>query len=968
MTSRKQPTRKGFITRWAVIIGLIAALVISLNAVIFTQFRTVFNNFFQPSLQRSEALTNATGEITERIEAEGIVLLRNEDQALPLAESERKVNVFGWSSTMPVYGGTGSGAVDASSAVTFLNGLENAGIEYNTEITDFYTDFRTNRPVIAIRAQDWTVPEPTIEEYDAAGIFESAKNFSDVAVVMVSRSGGEGADLARSLEGMPGDIKKVELPDGRTVDYGVAGSEYPDDVDAGKHYLELSNREQAMMQRVTAEFDKVVVLINTGNVFELGWLEDMDVDAAAWIGGPGESGFNAVARMLTGEVNPSGRTVDTWATDLLAGPTSGNFGRYSYPGSDTVDTGDIPIEFSGDPATAPGFQFVDYAEGIYLGYRYYETYFADDEAAYDAAVQYPFGYGLSYTSFDQTLDSLTVTADTVTAEVTVTNEGDVAGKDVVQLYMTAPYTNGGIEKPHVQLIGFDKTDELAPGASESVTIEIPVEELASYDYQDAQAWVVEEGDYEFKLMSNAHEVIDSESHTIAETITYDDANKRESDMVAATNQFDWAKGELDVLSRADDFANHDEALAPASDREMTAAEQASVKVTLPTDDAAVMPTTGASNGLTLADLKAADYDDPRWEQLLDQLTLDEMKSLIAMGGYQTESVDSVDKARTVDIDGPQGLSSFMGASVRAGAYPTDMVLASTWNVDLAEERGTLVGLEALELGVNGWYAPGMNLHRSPFGGRNFEYQSEDGLLAGKIVAAQVAGAQGQGLYTYVKHFVLNEQETFRNSRLLTWADEQTMRELYFKPFELSVKDGGTTAVMSSFNYIGGVWAGGSSELLNTVLRDEWGFKGMVITDYFGDYGYLSADQAIANGNDLMLSTLGRFGAMPERDDAIAVQHMRQASKNILYTVAHSNSLYTDAERNEKLAEIGGEYSGFSGFQKFALDRDLHPWEVVAWIINGAIALLLIGLAIAKVRKYRRLFPNEEQAPAARAEG
>ncbi len=303
MNSRKPLSRKGFITRWAVITGLIAALVISLNAVIFTQFRTVFNNFFQPSLQRSEALTTATGEITERIEAEGIVLLRNQGHALPLAQDERKVNVFGWSSTMPVYGGTGSGAVDASSAVTFLNGLENAGIEYNTEITDFYSAFRTNRPVIAIRAQDWTVPEPTMEEYDAAGIFDSAKNFSDVAVVMVSRSGGEGADLARSLEGMPGDIKKVDLPDGRTVDYGVAGSEYADDVDAGKHYLELSNRERAMMERVTAEFDKVIVLINTGNVLELGWLEDMDVDAAAWIGGPGESGFNSVARMLTGEVN-----------------------------------------------------------------------------------------------------------------------------------------------------------------------------------------------------------------------------------------------------------------------------------------------------------------------------------------------------------------------------------------------------------------------------------------------------------------------------------------------------------------------------------------------------------------------------------------------------------------------------------------------------------------------------------------
>ncbi len=285
-----------------------------------------------------------------------------------------------------------------------------------------------------------------------------------------------------------------------------------------------------------------------------------------------------------------------------------------------------------------------------------------------------------------------MSGDTVTAEVTVTNDGDVAGKDVVQLYMTAPYTNGGIEKPHVQLIGFDKTDELAPGASETVTLEVPVEELASYDYQDAKAWVVEEGDYEFKLMANSHDVIDSEEHSFTETITYDDANKRDTDMIAATNQFDWAKGELEVLSRADDFANHDEALTPASDRELTPAEQDAVRVTLPTEAAATMPTTGANNGLSLADLKAADYDDPRWDQLLDQMTIDEMKNLIAMGGYQTEPVESIVKARTVDIDGPQGLSSFMGASAGPAPTPPTWCWRPPRIVELAQERGQLVGL------------------------------------------------------------------------------------------------------------------------------------------------------------------------------------------------------------------------------------------------------------------------------------
>lgn len=305
MNQRRPPSKRRFIIGWTSVITLVAALVISLNAVIFTQFRTVFNNFFQPSLQRSQALTEATADITERIEAEGIVLLRNDDAALPLGASERRVNVFGWSSTMPVYGGTGSGAVDASSAVTFLDGLTNAGIEYNTEITDFYTEFRQDRPTIAIRAQDWTVPEPSMDEYNAARIFESAESYSDTAVVMLSRSGGEGADIARSLDGLAGDIQEQELPDGRVVSVGVAGSEYPDDVDAAKHYLELSNRERAMLERVTGTFDKVIVIVNTGNTFELGWTTEMDVDAVAWIGGPGESGFNSVARMLTGEVNPS---------------------------------------------------------------------------------------------------------------------------------------------------------------------------------------------------------------------------------------------------------------------------------------------------------------------------------------------------------------------------------------------------------------------------------------------------------------------------------------------------------------------------------------------------------------------------------------------------------------------------------------------------------------------------------------
>ncbi|WP_454050115.1 glycoside hydrolase family 3 protein [Cellulomonas sp. Marseille-Q8402] len=969
MGERKHVTKRRFVVRWSIVVALVVVLTVGVNIAAFGQFRTVLDNYFRPAVQRSEAVTRASSDLTERIQAEGGVLLKNDDAVLPLTGEARRVNVFGWSSTSPVYGGTGSGAVDPEVAVDLLTGLEDAGIEYNADLAEFYRAYRTTRPTIAIRAQDWTVPEPTLDEYDDAGIFEDAQAFSDTAVVMISRSGGEGADLARSLAGGSDAIESRELPDGRVQEVGVSGSEYADDVDADKHYLELSNRERAMLERVTDEFADVVVLLNTGNTFELGWVDELAVDSVAWIGGPGESGFRAVGEMLTGAVNPSGRTVDTWTRDLSEHPSAANFGAHSYLRSEDVDSGDVPTSYSGDPATAPGYQFLDYAEGIYVGYRFYETSFLGDEGGYQRAVQYPFGYGLSYTTFDQQLGDLTVTDGQGQVDVIVTNTGGVPGKDVVQLYAGPPYTEGGIEKSHVQLTAFGKTGLLEPGASQTLTLTFALEDLASFDQDGAGAYVLEQGAYELRLMADAHRVLATARYTVEETVTYGEANPRSTDQVAATTRFADARGELEVLSRAGGFANRESALEPAVDREMTGAERAAVVVELPSDPDAVMPATGADNGVELADLTGVAYGDPAWDALLDQLTVPEMTNLITFGGYQTEPVESVGKARTNDIDGPQGLSSFMGASVRAGAYPTAMVIASTWNAELAQERGRTVGYEALELGVNGWYAPGMNLHRSPFAGRNFEYYSEDPVLSGVMAAAEVSGAEENGLYAYVKHFVLNDQETYRNSRLMTWADEQTLREIYLKPFEDAVKDGGATAVMSAYNYIGGQWAGGSPELLDTVLREEWGFDGMVITDYFGDYGYMDADQAVANGNDLMLSTLGMFGAAPTRtEEASDVVHLRAAVKNILYTVANSNAMFTDAERTQRLAPVGGEISELSGFHRLAFDLGLQSWALAAYLVDVVIGLLLLTLVVVKLRKYRRLFrrttsDDEELVPA-----
>lgn len=931
--------------------ALVALVVV--NVLAFGQFSTVLENFFRPTVERSAAVTEMSADLTEEIEGEGIVLLRNEEGALPLTEDDRRVNVFGWSSTSPVFGGTGSGAVDTESAVSFLQGLENAGIEYNSDITDFYSEFRTDRPLVEIRAQDWTVPEPSMAEYDEARIFESAEEYSDTAIVMVARSGGEGADLGMSLGGTAGEIEEQELPDGRTVNVGSVGSDYEDDIDPDKHYLELSNREQAMLERVRAEHETVIVLLNTGNVVESGFLEDMDIDAAAWIGGPGETGFDAVGRVLTGEVNPSGRAVDTWARDLMDVPSVKNFGRFTYTGSEDVDTGDVDISWSGDPSTAPGFQFLRYSEGIYVGYRFYETYYLDDEEGYARAVQYPFGYGLSYTTFDQELGELERADGTVSVDVTVTNTGDRAGKEVVQLYATPPYTEGGIEKSAKELVAFDKTDVLDPGASQTMTLSLEEQDLASFDSEGTGGYVLEAGEYQLHLSSSAHEEIASEAFTVEETVTYDEDSPRDGDRVAAASRFEGSEGDTTVLSRADDFANFDQAVVQAEDQPMSPQEEAQMRVTIDVDDSAQMPTTEADGDLELADLRGADYDDDRWEQLLDQMSVEEMRELVTMGGHRTAAVPSIDKDVTNDIDGPQGLSSFMGSSVRAGAFPTAMVIASTWNTELAQRRGDMVGIEALELGVSGWYAPGMNLHRSPFGGRNFEYYSEDPHLTGQIASHEVRGAQERGLYTYIKHFVANEQETYRNSRLVTWVDEQTLREIYLPAFEDSVKEGGATAVMSAYNYLGGTWAGADPRLLQGVLREEWGFQGMVITDYFGDYGYLSADWAIANGGDMMLSTLGQFGAEPTGDDAQSVQWMRQASHNILYTVANSNAMYSVDERNEILAEVGGEVSGLSPLDRFSAELGLPTWQLVAIAADIVLGIVLVVLTWRTIRTYRR---------------
>ncbi|HEM3019356.1 TPA: glycoside hydrolase family 3 C-terminal domain-containing protein [Streptococcus suis] len=844
------------------LLALLSIIIVGANYAV-NMFVNVIDTYFAPSYADAAKIADAeevSKSLVTTIQEEGTVLLENKNKTLPLEKSS-KVNVFGISSVAITYGGSGSGAADESKNINLQQGLENAGFEVNSELTDFYTENLPEKEgtnIFSLNGGDYNIYEPTQDKYSEE-LLTNAKNFSDTALVVISRNGGEGADLPQNM------------------------AEYQQD-DKDKHYLELQEVEKAMLKTVTENFDKVVVLVNSSNAMELGFLEDAGVDAALWIGGPGSTGLTGVANILAGEVNPSGRLVDTYAYDLESNPTYWNTGDFSY----TNITYEKTPWGAKEPQTF-NYKFVNYQEGIYLGYRYYETRFVDnatgqvDEAAYDKVVQYPFGYGLSYTNFDQEITSMKENGDKIEVNVKVTNTGDVAGKEVAQVYYTAPYTEGGVEKSHVVLAGFDKTEVLEPGKSEELTISFDRDDMASYDEKTEKAYVLDKGDYEIKLMNNAHDVLDSETYTVD---SKEVLKQRSSDKAEVTNAFEYAVGDINYVTRAD----WDGTLPTERTKDKEASEQIATEINnanFRIDESSETPidtVTTEDNGLRLVDLIGANYDDERWEQLVAQMSVDEMVNLVGFGGYATGAVKSIDKPAVVDLDGPAGINGiFQG--IKGIQYNSEVVVASTWNTDLAEEMGDAFAKEALAHGIVGLYAPAVNIHRSPFSGRNFEYYSEDPLISGKMASSLVAKALENGVYTFTKHFALNDQEDNREG-VATWSNEQAMREIYLKAFEIPVKEGGATAIMSSFNRIGTLWAGGNSDLLNTVLRDEWGFRGMVITDFDGQ-DYMSPDQAIRNGGDLMLTPVGDAPTATSTGTKEGVAALRQASKNILYTVAHS---------------------------------------------------------------------------------
>lgn len=914
VVSRNMSKSRKFLVRGEAAVAVLLAIVICVNMICFGPMSTLIGLAMGNGTVNEE--TNAEAAATaEEIMEEGIVLLEN-DGLLPL-DGVENLNLFGWESINPSYGGAGSGGInDLYEIVSLTKGLENAGFAVNQELVDFYNNYGSDKPEMSIQKQSWTLPEPTAASYSEE-LLQSARDFSDVAVIVLSRKAGEGHN------DIPMDVSKASYDDNST--------EYKDFPD-GEHYLTLSQTEKDMVELVCSNFEDVVVLYNGANQFELGFADEYEsIKAVVWCPGTGNVGFNALGKIFRGEISPSGRTPDTFMYDMTAAPWWNNGEKRDYS-----NLADLAVEGmnAGTPQIyAPSF--TNYVEGIYVGYRFYETAAEEGILDYDKAVQYPFGYGLSYTTFEQKMGDLKEQDGKISVDVTVTNTGNTAGKDVVELYYHPPYTNGGMEKASVNLADFAKTGLLEPGESQTITVTVAIEDMASYDYQKEKAYVLEEGEYLLSVNSDSHTILDQKVYTVDKTIVYSKDNKRPSDETAAVNVFEDAEGDVTYLSRADGFANLAEATKAPVTTELEEPYVSEYHLNSNFDkrtylnDKDTMPVTGAKNGMKLADLRGADYDDPRWETLLDQLTVDEMAEMIAMAGYQTGAMESVGKVGTLDFDGPAAINNnFTG--VGSMGFPIEVVIASTWNKEMAKAWGESMGKMSQEMGAHGWYAPGMNTHRTPFGARNYEYFSEDGVLAGQMGANAVAGAMEYGVYSYIKHYALYEG----NGKMVSvWSNEQAIREIYLKPFEISVKEGGANAVMVSWSFLGHKWTGENSGLLNTVLRDEWGFRGMALTDFFRNngHGFMNADAALANGVDAMLSTFdGEENNVADPSHPTSVLQMRGACKNVMYTVVSSWA-----------------YDGDN------VNVGMEGWKKAAIAMDAVLALGLLALETVIIKGYQK---------------
>ncbi|MFT4157164.1 MAG: glycoside hydrolase family 3 N-terminal domain-containing protein [Microbacterium sp.] len=895
-----------------------------------------FSSSFDSEEERQEYLETVSTDISR----EGITLLENSG-TLPLADTAR-ITVFGQDSVDPVYGGGGAGSVDASKAVTVGEGLAQAGFTVNPTLWDFYesgagSEYRKTTPDVYGQGA-YAVNEVPRSVYTDE-VISSFTDYSDAAVVVIGRSGGETADLSAT-----------PAADGST-------------------YLQLTTDERDMIALASEHFDDVVVVLNTSNPLELGFLDELAVDAALWVGSLGERGAIALGEVLSGAVNPSGAVVDTYASDSLSAPAMANFGSYSIANSQVF----------------MGNNYLAYAEGIYVGYAYYETRYEDvvqgtsgaGDFDYASEVEFPFGFGSSYTSFEWSDYEVSETDDAYTVEVAVENTGDRAGKDIVQVYLQSPYTEydqqNGIEKASVELVGYAKTAELEPGAVETVSVEVPKESLRAYDAHGAGTYIVDEGDYFLTAAENAHSAVnnilsakgfsvsdgmDADGDTAfvhefsidgLDTTTYATSAETGVPIVNAFDDVDvrtW-DSEFTYLSRSDWEGTWPTTYADGSWTAPQEFVDALDILNVEDEDAEapVFETIDETYGeLNAAMLIGEDYDSPAWDALLGQASLSELEELVRIGGYATRAVDSLQLPGTTLKDGPAGFSATLTGGENGMAYPPAIVLASSWNDELAERMGDAIGEDSLSLGYAGWYAPSINIHRTPYSGRNFEYPSESALLSGRIGAAMVEGAQAKGVIVFVKHFALNDQEVSRIGGSML-ANEQSIRELYLEPFEIVVREADARGVMASMNRIGPRWTGGHAGLITETLRGEWGFNGVVETDQasFDVFAYEDVREGLAAGTDLWLNTDAELWKLSDDDLTPTVQtDIVNAAHNIAYAVVNSNAM-----------------NGLSAGGK--LVSVTPPWMWGLIVLNVVLGLAVLAIVFFVTRRLIRQRQDRPQA-------
>ena len=1027
--------------------AVIIAIVLALNIAVGVMSEVIDRWVIGYKTGAEDSASRAEGEaLVEQIQAEGTVLLRNESNevngapVLPLGKEVTKVNVFGWASVDWVYSGSGSGTVSGTKnrddktqtqLYDLYDALDEYGVEYNQELKDMYSKYKSRRDkanpleegnsqtagtLHSFNYEFSVLYEPDIGKDYSEALKTDALTYSDTALVVLGRITGESNDCPK-------------------VQYKYKGT-----TDRDRTYLEISTEEEALLTYVGANYKNVIVLVNSTNAMELGFLETIPgLDACLLLGATGSAGAKAIPKLLWGDYTPSGRTTDTFAYDLTTNPTYVNTGAgikgAGGQGEDTTafytnSTGLYPMMTQHGNGSSKvnysGVAYTDYQESIYVGYKWYETadaagFWTSDKAktqwgitnGYRDVVQYPFGYGLSYTDFEWQVRDVTVengsasdlTEDSVIKfEVAVTNTGNVPGQDVVQLYYTAPYTEGGIEKASVNLVAFGKTQQvLKPGETESVILEVKADDMKSYDCYDANGnsfagYELEKGDYVLSLRTDAHTLATDRLGNDRTEYTYTVKNTIRIENDSATdnpveNRFTAGEGvkladevaidgnsdetaKITYLTRSDftgtfPYQRAENRAMADTVKKFNTYTKALADDWLERNKDAQEPVMGASGGqlvydatedaegnpMGITDLgrqlgKEENYDnDELWDPVLNQLTQKELQDLVLHGYTKTEALASVGKPETSDLDGPNQIGSFDNG-VKGTAGFNAVVLAQTWNTQLAYSMGLAVAKDAASKGINGWYGPAMNLHRSPFGGRNYEYYSEDAYLSGIMAANEVEAAKNGGVFCYLKHLCLYESESGRDG-MYTWLTEQALREAYIRPFEICVKEGGATGIMTSYGRIGAIWTGGSEALIQGVVRGEWGFKGAILTDYADFHQFMSGDHMIRSGGDLwMAGYLNNSNFSLETSSPAFKQALRSAGKHVLYM--YLNALDTQASYNEAIAN--GE---IDSVPIHTSSRELNfRWYIPVLVAVDVIALGGCGFWIFKVLRKKEAAPAE----------